>query len=81
MSVMLNPCILLGKASLNYYMSKEEGAWMGAYHFYDHLNPFIFGEDPDNVPRSYPSSQEIRNRLSIENGESRQALMKFLESV
>jgi hypothetical protein len=35
----------------------------------------------DEVPRSFPSAQEVRNRLTIPNGESRWVLLKFLESM
>jgi hypothetical protein len=48
---------------------------------YDHLRPFMFGEDVEDVLRSFLSALEILNWLSIPNGESRRVLVKFLESV
>jgi hypothetical protein len=41
----------------------------------------MFEEDVDEVPRSFPSAQEVQNRLTIPNGELRRVLLKFLESV
>jgi hypothetical protein len=78
---MSNPRVLPSEASFNHYMMMDDVAWMGACHLYDHVSPFLFGEDPDNVPRSSPSSQEIRHRLSLLNGDTWRVLMKFLESV
>ena len=78
---MSNPRVLPGEASLNHYIQDAGGAWLGACHLYDHLNPFLFGVDIDDVPLSLPSAQEVRHRLSIQNGDSRRVLMKFLESV
>ena len=78
---MSNPRVLSGENSLSKYVSEDEGAWFGACHLYDHLHLFMFGEDVDDIPRSFPLALEIQNRLSIPNGESRRALMKFLESV
>jgi hypothetical protein len=73
--------VLPGENSLSKYISEEEGAWFGACHLYDHLRPFMFGEDVEDVPRFFSSALEILNRLSIPNRESRRALVKFLESV
>jgi hypothetical protein len=81
MSIMSNPRVLSGENSLSKYISEEEGAWFGACHLFDHLRPFMFGEDVEDILRSFPSALEIMNRLSIPNGESRRALVKFLESV
>jgi hypothetical protein len=78
---MSNPRVLPGENSLSKYISEEEGTWFGTCHLYDHLRPFIFGEDVEKVPRSFPLALEVLNRLSIPNRESRRALVKFLESV
>jgi hypothetical protein len=81
MSIMSNPRVLPGESSLNHYLQEEGGSWFGACHLYDHLSPFMFEEDVDEVPRSFPSAQEVQNRLTIPNGELRRVLLKFLESV
>ena len=41
----------------------------------------MFSEDIKDVPCSFPLVLEIRNHLSIPNGESKRALVKFLESI
>ena len=81
MAIMSNPCVLPGKASLSHYMIEEGGMWLAACHLYDHLTPFLFGEDVHEVLQSFPSAHEVPNRLSISNGESRQTLVRFLLSV
>jgi hypothetical protein len=81
MSIMSNPRVLPGESSLNHYLQEEGGSWFRACHLYDHLSPFLFGEDVDEVPHSFLSAHEVRNRLTIPNGKSRRVLLKFLESV
>jgi hypothetical protein len=81
MSIMSNPHVLPGESSLNHYLQEEGRSWFGTCHLYNHLSPFLFGEDVDEVLRSFFSAQEVRNRLTILNGKSRRVLVKFLESV
>jgi hypothetical protein len=78
---MSNPRVLPSKSSLSKYILEEEGAWFGTCHLYDHLRPFMFCEDVEDVPRSFPSALEILNQLSIPNGESRRALVRAIQDI
>ena len=81
MSIMSNSRILPLENSFSKYISEDEGASFGACHLYNHLRPFMFGEDVKDIFCSFPSALEIQDQLSIPNEELRWVLVKFLEFV